>query len=190
MAKKEYAPAKEVREIAETLIALYHPHLVGIRIEYVFVSEPPVSLGRPLAGRARKVTGLNAFLATPDFEGEPEPFFVIEITLPMWDAKPFKWRIALVDHELKHCGCDRVTGQLYIVPHDEEEFDEIVERHGTWNEGLERFEQAFNSTDKRITEESFKHVNYGTVRKTEAPLAVIDLRRSQVTRDQQARSQA
>jgi Putative phage metallopeptidase len=136
--KTQYRMAGEVREVAQKLIELFHPHLFGCRIEYVFVSKPPLRLGKPLAGRARKVTGLTAFLATPNFEGEPEPFFLIEITKPIWDTFTAEQRIALVNHELKHCDVDGETGNLTIRPHDEELFlDEII-WHGLWNESLQQ----------------------------------------------------
>jgi hypothetical protein len=181
MANTEYDRADEVRLIAGKLIELFHPHLRDIRIEYVFLSEPPMSLGRALAGRARKVTGLKAYLATPDFEGpaEAKPFFVIEITQPTWDKKHLRWRIALVDHELKHCGVDELTGDLYIVPHDEEEFDEIAERHGLWNEGLASFAASLyqGQAEPIDIETAFASVqNYGAIEKTKRTPARIDLR--------------
>jgi hypothetical protein len=181
MAKTEYDRADDVRLIAGKLIELFHPHLLGIRIEYVFLSEPPMSLGRALAGRARKVSGLNAYLATPDFEGpaEPEPFFVIEITQPTWDKGAWRWRIALVDHELKRCGVDELTGDLYLVPHDEEEFDEIVERHGAWEAGLETFAEklARGQGEPIDIETAFASVmTYGANEKPKRALARIDLR--------------
>src|SRR5205085_953310 len=82
--RKEYARAPEVAEIAKRLIELFHPHLVGVRIEYVWVSKPPVIGGRPRAACMRKVSGLYAYLATPGSEGEPKPFFVMEVCLPLW----------------------------------------------------------------------------------------------------------
>lgn len=117
--RKRYSPAPEVAAIAARLIDLFHPHLRGVRIEYVFVSEAPRHGGRPVNGLMRVVTGLYAFLATPDFEGEPEPFFCMEITRPIWDVKPAEWRVALVDHELSHAGYDDEYDTICTVPHDE-----------------------------------------------------------------------
>lgn len=176
--KTEYSNAEEVAAIAARLIELYHPHLRGARIEYVWVSKPPVQLGRPLAGRARKVTGLNAYLSTPGCEGEPEPFFVIEIAAPIWDAWPAAKRIALVNHELKHCGRNEETGAIYLVPHDFEDFHDIARWHGAWDEDLELLAEVLSSTDGRLTETTLAQVSYGTRRPPEEPLARIDLRRS------------
>ncbi|HYG82463.1 MAG TPA: putative metallopeptidase [Pyrinomonadaceae bacterium] len=200
MPRNEYAPAHEVRLIAEKLIALFHPRLFGCRIEYVFVSEPPKSLNRELAGRARKVSGLYAFLATPFFEGEPEPFFCIEITKPKWDVRPLRWRVALVDHELRHCDYEDEVDDACLVGHDEEEFDDIVERHGAWNEGLERFidrvvtgdprkrelvERLLVELEAELKEGNYESAPHEARQQTEKALAHIDLRRSRNRRDQQ-----
>jgi hypothetical protein len=187
--KTQYAPAPEVAEVAARLIERFHPHLRGVRIEYVFLSKPPRQSGRVLAGRARKVTGLNAYLATPGSSGEPQPFFVIEIVAPIWDAWPGAKRLALVNHELKHCGRNVETGALSIIPHDVEEFHDIALWHGAWDEDLELLAEALSQADGRLTDTTFAGVSYGTQREAEEPLARIDLRRSQDARDQQARGQ-
>lgn len=140
--RKEYAHAPEVRALAERLIHLFHPHLTGVRIEYVWVNKPPVVGGKPKAAVMRKVSGLYAFLATPDFEGEPEPFFVMEVCFPVWRSKSPEWQVALVDHELKHGGYDDEADTIFIVPHDIEEFDDVAARHGQWDESLVSFAEA------------------------------------------------
>jgi len=116
--RKEYARAPEVAALAARLIELFHPHLHGVRVEYVWVNKPPVIHGKPRAACMRKVSGLYAFLATPGAEGEPEPFFVMEVCYPLWLATPAEGQVALVDHELKHGGYDDEADTLYIVPHD------------------------------------------------------------------------
>lgn len=186
--KKEYAHAPEVRAIAERLIERYHPHLRGVRIEYLWVNKPPVIGGQPKAAVMRKVSGLSAFLAAreTDFEGEPRPFFVMEVCRPEWDVRPSSWRVALVDHELKHGGRDEDSGTLFIVPHDYEDFHDIARRHGAWTEDLELLADILSQTDERVSDSTFAQVSYGTPRKPEEPLARIDLRRSQDARDQPA----
>lgn len=179
-ARREYAPAPEVAEIAARLIALFHPHLHGVRIEYVFVSEAPRHQGSPVNGLLRVVTGLYAFLATPGCRGEPEPFFCMEITKPVWDVKPAGWRVALVDHELSHAGYDDEYDTICTVPHDEEEFDAVAERHGAWNEGLERFGDALERGRRRQQEVSgeVEGIRRATRRKTKKSPDRVDLRRA------------
>ena len=190
---KEYAPADEVRYIAHRLIDLFHPHLHGVRIEYVFISEAPKSQNRELDGRARKVSGLMAHLATPGSVGEPVTFFCIEITYPKWIARPLAWRVALVDHELSHCDFGEEMDDLATVGHDEEEFDSIAERHGAWNEGLERFiervtkgdprkrrvvEQLLVELEEELKETGLEVRTHATRTKTKRAPERIDLRRS------------
>lgn len=79
----EYRSAPEIERVGRELIRDYHKNLVNVRVEYVFGEKVANSSGRKVWGRARKITGLNAFFAAdekPEFYEEPaEPFFVIEV---------------------------------------------------------------------------------------------------------------
>lgn len=145
----------DVTEIAERLIADYHRHLLGVRIEYLFRTEAEKQGGAVVLGSARKIGGLNAFLAraTDDEEfvlssakGEPgEPFFAISLWKTGWEKLDERQKIALLDHELCHCfvseGVDGKanTVELSINPHDVEEFRDVVHRHGLWRPDVESF---------------------------------------------------
>jgi hypothetical protein len=99
----EYRQADEVERIARDLIYDFHTHLATARIKYVFRSQSAESRGKEVWGRARKVTGLNAWLAgkeKPGVKCEPLPFFVIEISEPVWKILDENQKQALVDHEL------------------------------------------------------------------------------------------
>lgn len=140
-----YRYAPDVREIAEELIDTLDAHqdLRYELVEYVFVDKAPVSNGRVILGRARKVGGLSAFLlrsarTLDDARFEPpRPFFVIEISYPTWLDLTDAQKRALVDHELCHCKVDMDASPpaLWIRGHDHEEFVEIWQRHGLWNTG-------------------------------------------------------
>ncbi len=148
----EYRPAPDVAEIARHLISKVEQHheLVNAHIEYVFIDEAPESKGRTIWGRARKVSGLNAYLARQheasedgaDFE-PPESFFVIEISHDIWEHLRDDQRTALVDHELSHCvaSYNTKTGvyDLATRSHDLEEFLGIVARHGLWKTDVQQF---------------------------------------------------
>lgn len=146
-----FSEAPEVAELAREIIRKDHPHLDAedIRIVYLFVDPPPESKGKLVFGRCRKVTGLNAFLAREnaprDEDEEPDfgdPFFVIEIAERVWQVLEPHQRRALVDHELCHAAVIRDeedVPKLSIRPHDVEEFTDIVNRHGLWEEGLQDF---------------------------------------------------
>ncbi len=137
----ELAPSVEA--IAKTLIDSYHPHLLARRLVYIFRSRHAKAGRKVVLGRAKIVSGLNAFLAANEYGqavsenilgetvGEaPESFFIVEIARDLWQGLDHDQRKALVDHELMHCG---ISGEkICIIPHDCEEFNAIVRRHGLW----------------------------------------------------------
>lgn len=147
----QYRTADEVARIARDLIAKHHPHLedFGVRIEYVFRDEAEESAGKIVWGKARRMTGLNAWLAGAERPSEtitdPEKFFVIEIAEDIWKTLNVKERRALVDHELSHCFVDLDKDEqirLKLLRHDIEEFRGVVKRHGLWREDVEHFAQV------------------------------------------------
>jgi len=145
-----WSPAPTAAEIAGPLIAENHMHLLGIPILYVFRSPAAVSKGRAVAAKARKVSGLSAFM-TALAAGTAEPdvdhsFFVMELAGDIWHALDDTARRALVDHELCHFAVDEDedTGDLIlrIRGHDIEEFLEVVNRHGLWSDDVRDFAAA------------------------------------------------
>lgn len=135
----EYSDAPEVRAIAKDIIASHHRHLLNATIRYVFRDEAAKKGSKVILGTARKIGGLNAFLASSHLDmNEAEDFFVIEIAADEWQHLDHKQRAALVDHELMHCDVDE-DGKLKMVPHDLEEFTSIVRRHGLWKEDVRDF---------------------------------------------------
>lgn len=147
-----YRPAPAVQRIAEALIAKHHHHLDDIRIEYVFRSEAAKDKGKTVWGKARKISGLNAYLSQPldpdeTPAGEDVDYFVIEIAEDIWAVIDQRERVALVDHELCHCTTDfNKDGDLVlkIRPHDLEEFRQVVQRHGLWRDDVQAFSDAMH----------------------------------------------
>lgn len=142
---KEYSSAPEVEHIAEKLIQILKPELEGFEIKYVFNSENPKKDGEEKAGLARKVTGLNAFIA-----GHPEGFFCLETGRPAWDVMDAQARVRYVHHELCHFGIAD-SGNLMLIPHDIEEFNEIAEVHGSADDRLILFGAALAKGDRDDT---------------------------------------
>lgn len=146
-----YSLAPEVAKIGRQLIAKHHDvALADQRIEYLFRSEAARAGGRTIWGKARKVTGLNAFLAAEEpAEGpitddtpEVEPFFVIELAYDVWLTLSPKQQIALVDHELSHLEVgwnEKGDIVLSLRAHDVEEFQGVVRRHGLWKDDVAHF---------------------------------------------------
>ncbi len=139
---KEFSPAPEVQAIAEKLIEIFKPELEGFEIKYIFASENPRKDGRECIGLARKVTGLNAYLA-----GFSEGFFVLETGEPAYRGLDENSRIAFILHELNHFGITDV-GNLALIPHDIEEFSQVVEVFGAYREDLILFSHALSRGEK------------------------------------------
>lgn len=143
----EYSAAPDVEKVARQLINRYHTHLATARIDYVLIvkrdkdgnPQPVESKGKQLWGRARKVTGLNAFLSRKQGSEGAEDYFVIEIDAFVWGRINAKVREALVDHELCHCTYDGDMDKPSIRSHDVEEFGEVIRRHGLWRPEVESF---------------------------------------------------
>jgi len=153
---QEYSPAPQVEDVARDLIDAHHSHLATVRIDYVFTTEQLKEKGKVVWGRAKKVTGLNAWLASEDrgYDSEsPEEFFVIEIHRGTWLMIDEKSKRALVDHELHHLDVDIETSKLSIRPHDLEEFNAVVRRHGLWRDDIEFFIRAANERDRGLFDE-------------------------------------
>ena len=101
-----YRPAPAVQRIAEQLIHKHHTHLQDAHIEYVYRDKASKSGGKTVWGKARKISGLNAYLAASNGASDivyADDFFVIEIAEDVWGQLKPAQREALVDHELCHC---------------------------------------------------------------------------------------
>lgn len=144
--------APEARQIAVPIMEEHHPHLLGVRVCFLFMDKTPKSKGKEVWGRAKKISGLPAFLALgpetlPGFYlDQPLDFFVIEISEEIWEGLTTKGRKALVDHELSHLEIVEdesedgiVSVNLAVVGHDVAEFSAVLMRHGLWNESVEHF---------------------------------------------------
>ena len=114
---------KEVLRIAEEVIAEYHPELQDCSIGFLFRSEGPVSAGKVTLGKARKIPAEQRVYMDYDF--------VIWLAEDWWRRLKPEQRVALIDHELTHCRMDDEE-KAWIAPHDVEEFNCIIERHGFW----------------------------------------------------------
>lgn len=121
---------------AEELIEKYHPWLREARIGFVYRDKAQKSKGRMILAQAQTVPAkLQVYL---------EYDFLIWVSKENWEKYADVQRLALIDHEL--CHCVRDDGVWTIRPHDIQEFWQVIERHGLWNndlrQGREVMEQA------------------------------------------------
>jgi hypothetical protein len=128
----QYDPATDVEKLALTLIPKYHSHLVNCKIAYLYKNKPIKSKGRDVAATAEKVSAKSHALSGFDF--------LIVIAFPTYRALDPALQLAVLDHELEHCWVEEneKTGKAkcVILPHDVEEFSQIVLRHGLYTTSL------------------------------------------------------
>lgn len=121
--------ADDIAEIAETVIA-EHEDLgivpaLNVRVGYVRSFERKQSKGRIVFGDCRKVTTVYGAYVPYDFI-----VTLYELNTNILNDEQIK---ILIWHELKHIKLgDR---GLTIAPHDIEDFDEIIQKHGIHWEG-------------------------------------------------------
>lgn len=143
-----YSEAEAVQLIAESLIPSLHPELATARIKYIYREKCSMKGGRPVYGKASKLSGASEYLIGADF--------IIEIALDQWNELDPNQRKALVDHLLERCYGEEdeedPTAALHwkIREPDVHEFATILSRHGVWNEGL----SGFVSAAKAVSEPS------------------------------------
>lgn len=147
----EYRKASRyVEAMVEEAVAVHHPHLYGLEIDVVFTDKTPKSKGREVWGRAKKISGLNEFLARPKARqeeyGDGQDFFVIELSEKAFGNLTTEGQKALIDHCLSQCEIvfDEETQvvALSVVGPDIAEFEGVVRRHGLWRESVKDFVQA------------------------------------------------
>lgn len=152
----QFDPADDVEEVAHELIPKYHSHLANAEIAYLFYNKEIKRKGKRIAGTAETCGKKVKALCDKDF--------VITISYPVWKDLEDEQRLALVDHELEHClVTEKEDGSMKCstIPHDMEEFNAIISRHGLYHAGLEMLsntilevvEQANNNNEDEISVE-------------------------------------
>jgi hypothetical protein len=153
-----YYEAPEVKAIALKLKAAHHPHLRGVRLEFLFSSKPMKMKGKEVWATMRKVSGLNAFLAGETDEDGPGAFFCMVVSAPIWEELSVARREALVDHELAHAWVeekDDGSQTLMLLSHDCEDFAQIVARHGLYKEEISQFaDVAYQAMQKSLYDDN------------------------------------
>ena len=127
----QYDEAELVEELAKELIAEYHSTLANANIAYLYKNKPMSQKGRTVIATAEKCSKKVKAISDRDF--------VIVISYEAYNKLTDKQKRAVIDHELTHCFCDEndegdeVTK---VIPHDVEEFYDILERHQLYKSDL------------------------------------------------------
>lgn len=128
--ERKVESCEPARQIAFLLIPQLHEHLESAKIVYLF-REDMKDRCRVKLGTAKKASAEVAYLTDYDF--------ILTFNWTAWRTLLPSQRVALVDHELCHCGIDMEKGGYAMVPHDVEEFGSIVRRWGLWKPDLRNF---------------------------------------------------
>jgi|GEM_PF-3801091 len=124
---------REILPLADRLIGKCDKlgHLAHFEIKYLFAKEDLTSKGKRLLGKAHKFGERDKLLHRFSF--------MIIVDEEFWMNFPEK-REPLLLHELLHCGING-DGKPTVVPHDLEEFGEVVRRYGAWGQDIVLFDR-------------------------------------------------
>jgi hypothetical protein len=130
------------KELADKIMRKHHPHLLTANVRYICRNKASKKAGKPVAGTVKKNSPKDKHLS-----GGAD--FVVDIALEVWNVLEPSQRAALVDHLLTRCqgSEDEETGEMKwsIIPPQVQEFAEVAERHGRWNEDLEQLGAALSN---------------------------------------------
>lgn len=127
-----FAEFEAIEEIAKELIREYHPDLATARIRYICRNKAAKKGGHPVPGSVFKMSPKYEYLVGCDF--------VVEVALEVWNEFNPSQRRAVVDHLLSRCAGEEneEDGEMKwkLRPPVVQEFPEVVERNGQWNNSL------------------------------------------------------
>jgi len=132
-----------VEDLANELISNYHPHLANCGIAYLFKNKGITLKGMPAVATAEK--------CSPKVHALCDKHFVVTICYEDWNNCTDQQKKAILDHELSHCWITEAedTGDtMYkILPHDFEDFGEIIRRYGAYSHSIEKLKHVMDSID-------------------------------------------
>lgn len=121
-------------EISKNLIAKHHHELASARFRYLCRNKAAMAGGEKIPGNIKKASPMEKHVCGGDVD------FIMTISLDVWNDLSVIQRTALIDHLLTRCVMveDPKTGEpkYKVRPPQVQEFPEIAERYGTWNDGL------------------------------------------------------
>lgn len=128
----EYRKGTRYKKMAQTIIKNTLPHLEDVRIDFLISDEEKKKNTKLILGTCYKVKEMYQVYCPYDFIIVIYEMNCLNFTLSQYQT--------LVEHELRHCGIDDEGDErkFYCVPHDYEEFEDIINRVGLkWAEGGE-----------------------------------------------------
>lgn len=130
-----YHEAPDVEAIARVIRPVIHDNLVNARIAWVYKRK----MGKGIGAKMSLAAGVTGWLAEVDY--------VCVVAWEQWKLLSPRQKVALVDHEMCHCGREGDDNPKWvIVEHDIEEFHSIASRWGSWHHELYKFRNALKSS--------------------------------------------
>lgn len=113
--------SKKYEELGNQIIEELFPRLLNVKIAWLASDKEKKNNGKIVFGECSKVTEKYDWCCPYDF--------TITIYEPNCNGfTPEQYKI-LLEHELMHVGVSE-NGSLSVVPHDAEEFTEIIRKYG------------------------------------------------------------
>ena len=121
-------------QIAMNLISKHHHDLADAKFKFLCRNKASVSGGEKVPGTIKKASPMERHICGGECD------FIMTVSLDVWNDLSGTQRTALIDHLLTRCVAleDPKNGEMKykVRPPQVQEFPEIAERYGTWNEGL------------------------------------------------------
>jgi hypothetical protein len=122
------------QQIASRLLSKHHSEIASASFKWLCRNKAALAAGVKIPGSVKKASPMERHLCGGECD------FIIILALDVWNDLSGPQRTALVDHLLTRCvGTeDEKSGEMkYSVrPPQVQEFPEIAERYGRWNDGL------------------------------------------------------
>ena len=118
------------QDLFDVLIDRDHPALRRFALALLFKPKCTVRGSRIVRGTAQ--------LATPREQELYGAQAFVTLGYDEWADCTERQREAIIDHQLYHFAVSE-DEELVMVGHDVEEFDAVLLKHGSWEEGLARF---------------------------------------------------
>lgn len=147
----QYYPCEQdVMDMIKDLVRQFHSHLAIKSIKALFVNKPITRKGKNVAATAEKIsTKIRAISDDTDF--------LITISAPVWKDLSEALRIYVLDHELCHCFVedpnDDGEEKNKILPHDFEDFTDLIRRRGTLTPELCKLKEILKNVNNKETKD-------------------------------------
>lgn len=120
--------SKRYTELGQRVLSEKFPRLLNVRVAWLISDKRKTNNGKLVLGECAKVSENDEWCCPYDFK--------ITIYEPNVLKLSEEQILILLEHEIMHIGVD--GDRKYIVPHDTDEFTEIIRKYGIdWAKGAE-----------------------------------------------------